>query len=77
VLHNWSDEDCVRILKQSMLAISTREPKGKVVIIDTVASSASKQSLEAQLLMDLCMMLTTGEERDEKWYNISHIFGSR
>ena len=90
MLHNWSDEDCVRILKQSMLAISTREPKGKVVIIDTVASSASKQSLEAQLLMDLCMMmLTTGEERDEeKWYKllldarfsgykISHIFGSR
>jgi hypothetical protein len=53
-----------------MLAISTREPKGKVVIIDTVAaSSASKQSLEAQLLMDLCMMLVlTGEDRDEeKW----------
>ncbi|OQU84588.1 hypothetical protein SORBI_3004G083401 [Sorghum bicolor] len=90
VLHNWSDEDCVKILKQSMSAISTREPKGKVVIIDTVVTSASKQSLEAQLLMDLCMMmLTTGEERDEKkWnklfldagfsgYKISHIFGSR
>lgn len=81
----------MRILKQSMLAISTREPKGKVVIIDTVARSASKQSLlEAQVLMDLCMMMvTTGEERDEeKWhklfldagfsgYKISHIFGSR
>ena len=90
MLHNWSDEDCVKILKQAMLAISTREPKGKVVIIDTVASSVSKQSLEAQLLMDLCMMmLTTGEERDEKNWNklfleagfsgckISHIFGSR
>ena len=72
MLHNWSDEDCVRILKQSMLAISTREPKGKVVIIDTVASSASKQSLEAQLLMDLCMMVVLeGKERtEETWHKI-------
>ncbi|CAL5023355.1 unnamed protein product [Urochloa decumbens] len=72
VLHNWSDEDCVRILKRSKEAISTREPKGKVIIIDTVEGSASKQTLEAQLLMDICMMmLTTGEERDEeKWHKL-------
>ncbi|RLN09334.1 trans-resveratrol di-O-methyltransferase-like [Panicum miliaceum] len=70
VLHNWSDEDCVRILKRAREAISTREPKGKVVIIDTVAGSvSSKQAFEAQVLMDICMMmLTTGEVRDEeKW----------
>ncbi|PUZ74569.1 hypothetical protein GQ55_1G075100 [Panicum hallii var. hallii] len=70
VLHNWSDEDCVRILKRAKEAISTREPKGKVVIIDTVAGSASsKQAFEAQVFMDICMMmLTTGEVRDEeKW----------
>jgi len=86
VLHNLSD-DCVKILKQSMLAISTREPKGKVV---QWRDRHPKQSLEAQLLMDLCMMmLTMGEERDEeKWnklfldagfsgYKISHIFESR
>ncbi|CAN6271842.1 unnamed protein product [Urochloa humidicola] len=90
VLHNWSDEDCVRILKRSKEAICTREPKGKVIIIDAVAGSASKQTLEAQLLMDACMMmLTTGEERDEtKWhklfldagfsrYKINPILGSR
>jgi hypothetical protein len=70
VLRNWSDEDCVRILKRAKEAISTREPKGKVVIIDTVAGSASsKQAFEAQVFMDVCMMmLTTGEVRDEeKW----------
>ncbi|CAL4970757.1 unnamed protein product [Urochloa decumbens] len=90
VLHNWSDEDCVRILERSKEAISTRKQKGKVIIIDTVVGSASKQTLEAQLLMDLCMMvLTTGEERDEeKWhrlflkagfsqYKISPILGCR
>jgi hypothetical protein len=69
-MHDWSDEDCVRILKKSKEAISTREPKGKVIIIDTVAGSAAKQTSEAQLLMDLCMMvMTTGEERDEEKWN--------
>jgi hypothetical protein len=72
VLHNWSDEDCVRILKRSKEAISASGPKGKVVNIDTVAGSvASKRALKAQLLMDVCMMmLTTGEERDEKWHGL-------
>ncbi|CAL4889343.1 unnamed protein product [Urochloa decumbens] len=90
VLHNWNDEDCVGILKRSKEAVSTREPKGKVIIIDTVAGLASKQTFEAQLLMDTCMMiLTKGEERDEeKWhrlflnagfsgYKISPILGCR
>ncbi|KAG0542194.1 hypothetical protein BDA96_02G082200 [Sorghum bicolor] len=73
VLHNWSDEECVRILKLSKEAISTREPKGKVIIIDVVlGSSASKQILEAQLLLDLCMMvILPGKQRDEeKWHKI-------
>ena len=91
MLHNWSDQDCVRILKRSKEAVSTREPKGKVMIMDAVAGSApSKEASEAQLLMDVCMMLLpTGEERDEeRWhrlflnagfsrYNINPIFGSR
>jgi len=73
VLHNWGDDDCVRILNRAKEAISTREPKGKVVIIDTVAGLASsKQTFEAQGLMDICMMLlTTGEVRDEeKWHGL-------
>lgn len=62
----------MRILKRCKEAISTREPKGKVVIIDVVVGSQSKQMLEAQLVSDLCMMLlTTGEERDtDKWQRI-------
>lgn len=72
ILHNWSDEDCVRILKRCEEAVSSCEPKGKVVVIDVVVGSQSKQMLEAQLVSDLCMMLlTTGEERDmEKWQSI-------
>ncbi|CAL5066380.1 unnamed protein product [Urochloa decumbens] len=91
VLHNWSDEDCVRILKRSKEAISTREPKGKVIIIDVVlGSSSSKQIGEAQLLLDLCMMVVLpGKQRGEEdlhkifleagftGYKISPVLGSR
>lgn len=74
MLHNWSDEECVRILKRTKEAISTREPKGKVIIIDVVlgSSSPSKQTLEAQLLLDLCMMvILPGKQREEKkWHKI-------
>ncbi|CAL5066399.1 unnamed protein product [Urochloa decumbens] len=73
VLHNWSDEDCVQILKRAKKAISAREPKGKVVITEVVlASPSNKQTLEAQLLMDLCMMVVLeGKERtEEAWHKI-------
>ena len=91
IFHDWSDEDCVRILKRCNEAVSTREPKGKVIIIDTVVGSASNQTFfEAQLLMDLSMMvLLPGKERDEEqWsrlfmeagfarYKISPVLGCR
>nr|XP_034580714.1 trans-resveratrol di-O-methyltransferase-like [Setaria viridis]TKW31165.1 hypothetical protein SEVIR_2G087000v2 [Setaria viridis] len=73
VLHNWSDEDCVQILKRSKEAVCAREPRGKVVITEVVLSgSPSKQTLEAQLLMDLCMMVVLeGKERTEDtWHKI-------
>ncbi|TVU51101.1 hypothetical protein EJB05_02508, partial [Eragrostis curvula] len=91
ILHDWSDEDCVTILKRCKEAISAGGPKGKVIIIDTVIGSAvSKQTFEAQLLMDFAMMvLLTGKEREEEqWsrmfmdagftrYKISPILGTR
>ncbi|CAL4983810.1 unnamed protein product [Urochloa decumbens] len=78
VLHDWSDEDCVRILRRCREAITTSAngPEGKVVIVDMVvggsASTMTKEALEAQLLMDMCMMvLATGKERDEEtWSSI-------
>ena len=72
MLHNWSDEDCVQILKRSKEAICTREPKGKVVITEVVLGCPSKETLEAQLLMDLCMMvvLEDKERAEETWHKI-------
>ncbi|KAL5204709.1 hypothetical protein ABZP36_009580 [Zizania latifolia] len=66
VLHHWSDEECVKILAQCKKAIPTREAGGKVIIIDIVIGSASGPMLEAELLMDVGMMLVTkGRQRDE------------
>ena len=67
IFHDWGDEDCVRILKQCKKAISTREPKGKVIIVDTVIGSASKRIFEeAQLLMDLNMMVLVPGKRETR-----------
>lgn len=74
VLHDWSDEECVRILRRCRGAISASGPEGKVVIIDMVVggSPSSEEAFEAQLLMDMCMMvLSTGKERgEETWSKI-------
>jgi hypothetical protein len=45
VLHNWSDEDCVRILKRSKEAVCfysrTKRKGDELMIIDAVAGSNS------------------------------------
>ncbi|XP_047087793.1 flavonoid O-methyltransferase-like protein Os11g0303600 [Lolium rigidum] len=66
VLHHWSDEDCVKILAQCKKAVPSREEGGKVIVIDIVVDSSSGHTHEAELLMDVAMMvLTNGRQRDE------------
>lgn len=66
MLHHWSDEDCVKILTQCKKAIPARKDGGKVIIIDIVIGAPSGPLLEAQLLMDVGMMVATkGRQRDE------------
>ncbi|KAG6752331.1 hypothetical protein POTOM_044555 [Populus tomentosa] len=68
-LHDWSDEDCMKILKQCKHAITSKgqQKVGKVIIIDIVRGSQNgEESNETQLLWDLEMMVTvTGLERNE------------
>lgn len=55
----------MKILKQCKKAIHSE--KGKVLIIDTVVGSPLKDMFEAQVSLDLLMMvLTPGKERDEQ-----------
>ncbi|KAI3927322.1 hypothetical protein MKW98_008024 [Papaver atlanticum] len=76
ILHDWSDKDCVRILKRCREAIPSREQGGKVIIIDAVIEEDKKKKQEAeddsiitetQLLFDIMMMaFVDGKERTEK-----------
>jgi hypothetical protein len=70
VLHDWNDEDCVKILTECKKAI--QESGGKVIIVDIVVGSHSNAMLEAQVTFDLLMMvITSGKERDEhEWRKI-------
>ncbi|KAL2466562.1 O-methyltransferase family protein [Abeliophyllum distichum] len=92
VLHDWSDEDCVKILKKCKAAISNKDKGGKVIIIDIIMDNkkGDYEDVENQLFFDMLMMInTSGKERDEKeWaklfqdagftrYKITHILGMR
>ncbi|KAL7604406.1 trans-resveratrol di-O-methyltransferase [Lactuca sativa] len=69
ILHDWSDEECIKILMQCKEAIPSKENGGKVIIIDMVLKNGEgdKELLETQLFFDMLMLtLTTGRERSEK-----------
>ncbi|MED6157213.1 hypothetical protein PIB30_021206 [Stylosanthes scabra] len=74
ILHDWDDEECVKLLKKCKEAITNKGKKGKVIIIDIVVGNENgdKGSLELQLLFDMEMkVLVNGKERNEKeWANL-------
>ncbi|KAK1412124.1 hypothetical protein QVD17_33119 [Tagetes erecta] len=72
IIHNWNDEECVKILKNCKEAIPSKENGGKLVIIDMVVKQVDEgdnelSSLETQLFFDMLMMAClTGRQRSEK-----------
>ncbi|KAH7577003.1 hypothetical protein ACOSQ2_002295 [Xanthoceras sorbifolium] len=69
ILHDWNDEECVKILKKCKEAIASSGTTGKVIIIDMMMENKTgdEQSMETQLFFDmLLMVLLTGKERNEK-----------
>ncbi|KAJ0960298.1 hypothetical protein J5N97_001869 [Dioscorea zingiberensis] len=75
VLHDWSDEDCIKILTQCKEAIQSKDNEGKIIIIDIVIGAVvdnQANAEELQLLCDLLMLTaTTGKERNEsEWRDL-------
>ena len=70
ILHDWNDEESVKILRKCKEAISKSNKKGKVIIIDMKVENEKDEddeSYETQLFFDMLMMaLVTGRERNEK-----------
>lgn len=70
-MHDWNDEDCLKILERCKEAVTSKEKKGKVIIIDMVVGmenqKGDEESLKAQIYFDMLMMvLLPGKERNEK-----------
>uniref|UniRef100_A0A7N2R188 Uncharacterized protein n=1 Tax=Quercus lobata TaxID=97700 RepID=A0A7N2R188_QUELO len=69
ILHDWSDEECVKILKNCKEAITSKGKEGKVIIIDVVINQEKDEHdvTTTKLLFDALMMaLATGKERNKK-----------
>ncbi|KAF4368583.1 hypothetical protein F8388_018707 [Cannabis sativa] len=71
ILHDWSDENSVKILKKCKEAITKSGKKiGKVVVIDMIIENEKgeidDESYETQLFMNMRMILVSGRERNEK-----------
>ncbi|KAI4354499.1 hypothetical protein L6164_003353 [Bauhinia variegata] len=71
ILHNWSDDDCVKILTKCKEAISgkNKREKEKVIIIDIVINEKEDDHAmtETKLLFDVLMMtMLNGKERNER-----------
>ncbi|XP_020416249.1 trans-resveratrol di-O-methyltransferase-like [Prunus persica] len=70
ILHDWSDEESVKILKKSKEAILSKNEGGKVIILEINVSpdnkKMDKKSIETQLMWDMLMMVNlNGKERSE------------
>ncbi|KAL9454664.1 hypothetical protein AB3S75_010128 [Citrus x aurantiifolia] len=92
ILHNWNDEESVKLLKKCKEAIPSKDEGGKVIIIDMAIENQSqdKESMETQLCFDILMVsLFRGKERSvDDWkklflaagfshYKITPILGVR
>ncbi|XP_058090752.1 acetylserotonin O-methyltransferase-like [Magnolia sinica] len=79
VLHDWGDEDCIKILRKCKEAIPA--DKGKVIIVEAVLTEDAEEGglRDARLMLDLFMLAhTKGKERTEaEWKNIITSTGFR
>ncbi|XP_057442179.1 probable O-methyltransferase 3 [Lotus japonicus] len=92
IMHDWSDEECVKILKKCKEAIKSKGKEGKVIIIDMVIEeeNGNDETVETELFLDMVVMaLYNAKERNKKeWvklissagfsdYKISPVLGLR
>ncbi|XP_031257233.1 trans-resveratrol di-O-methyltransferase-like [Pistacia vera] len=73
ILHDWGDEDCLKILKRCKEVIPSKDKGGKVIIVDMIIDTQKqdKESVETQLCTDMFMMsvLSVAKERSLKEWN--------
>ncbi|XP_015938477.1 isoflavone 7-O-methyltransferase [Arachis duranensis] len=82
VLHNWSEDNCVKILrncKDAINASSKNKNKGKIIILDSVIDEEQDEPeiTRLKLLMNISMhIIHDGKEKTKKeWKNIFYKAG--
>ncbi|CAJ1978860.1 unnamed protein product [Sphenostylis stenocarpa] len=68
IMHDWNDEECLKILKRCKEAIANKD-KGKVIIIDVVMGNVKGDNKldQPKLYYDMEMMvMVSGKERNER-----------
>lgn len=74
ILHDWSDDDCVKILQRCKEAIPSKNEGGKIIIIEMVVkiNHENVNYSNSQLLIDVLMLLhLEGKERTEdQWKSL-------
>ncbi|RZC68101.1 hypothetical protein C5167_031357 [Papaver somniferum] len=78
VLHDWTDEHCVNILKKCKEAIP--KETGKVIIVDVALEEESEHELtKARLILDIDMLVNTGgrERTEDDWEDLLKRAGFR
>lgn len=71
ILHDWSDEDCIKILKKCKEAVP--QDGGKVIIVDVVLDVNSEHELSTpRMVLDIDMLVNTGgkERTEEDWNHL-------
>ncbi|KAH9291074.1 hypothetical protein KI387_044645, partial [Taxus chinensis] len=67
ILHDWSDDQCIKILKNCHKALPE---KGKVIVLDSIIPKAAETTSSARhaFKVDLCMLAyhPGGKERTEE-----------
>lgn len=68
ILHDWSDDDCVKILQRCKEAIPARKDGGKVIILEMVRGLGPRDSKikDMEAIQDMLLMFLNGKERDEQ-----------
>ncbi|KNA22992.1 hypothetical protein SOVF_028820 [Spinacia oleracea] len=92
IMHNWSDDNCIKVLKRCKESIPSKDEGGKLLIIEMVVgiSSDNVNHSQSQFLMDMQMVSVLGakERTEQQWkhlfinsgfgdYKILPILGSR
>lgn len=74
-MHDWNDEECIKILKKCKESLKNKGKDGKVIIIEMVLDNEKEnvnESVETQLFFDMLMMIVVaGKERNRsEWINL-------